>query len=266
MTLAERAGHPTFWRVLGAGERPALAIHCALAHSGAWEGVMARLGDRITLTAFDLPGHGRSGDWDGQTDFARLSVQIAASFVERPLDLIGHSFGAVTALRLAVAAPEAVRTLTLIEPVLFAAVAGTDVAREQHERMEEYDRALAEGRSADAARAFTAQWGTGADWDAMGAESRQALVDRIDLIAASDPALFDDTGRILRANGLEGLDLPVLIIRGDRSPPIIAAVAEALAARMSDVGIATIPGAGHMAPLTHAAQVADLIALNLDRA
>jgi len=266
MPQGVRAGHPTFWRVLGAGERPALAIHCALAHSGAWEGVMGHLSDRITLTAFDLPGHGRSGDWDGQADFARLAVQIAASFVDRPMDLIGHSFGAVTALRLAVAAPEAVRTLTLIEPVLFAAVAGTAVAQEHRARMAGYDRALAEGRREDAAREFTAQWGTGADWRAMPDESRRALVERIHLIAAGDPALYDDTGRILREDGLEALDMPVLIIRCDGSPPIVAAIAEALAARMPDVGVATIPGADHMAPLTHAAQVADLIALNLERA
>lgn len=260
-----RAGHPTFWRVLGSGDRSALAVHCALAHGGIWDAVMAHLGDRVMLTAFDLPGHGRSADWDGAADYARLSVQIAASFVDRPLDLIGHSFGAVTALRLAVAAPEAVRTLTLIEPVLFAAAEGTPELAAHLADMEGYADAMTDGRHADAACAFTQVWGTGVDWSALTAESRGAAAGRMRLIAAGDGALFQDSGRILRPDGLEGLDLPVLIIRGDRSPAVVATVAEALAARMPDVGIATIPGAGHMSPVTHAAQVADLIAVNLDR-
>ena len=39
-----------------------------------------------------------------------------------------------------------------------------------------------------------------------------------------------------------------------------------LAARLPDVGRARVPGAGHMLPITHPHQVAELIGLNLDRA
>jgi pimeloyl-ACP methyl ester carboxylesterase len=76
------------------------------------------------MTAFDLPGHGQSADWDGHGDYGRRTAEVAATFYTEPLHLIGHSFGAVTALRLALAAPEGVRSLTLIEPVLFAAARG----------------------------------------------------------------------------------------------------------------------------------------------
>ena len=79
-----------------------------------WGPVLGELG--LNVTAPDLPSHGRSALWDPQThpDCQKLSTQIVASFIERPVDLIGHSFGAVVALRLAVAAPEAIRSLTLI--------------------------------------------------------------------------------------------------------------------------------------------------------
>ena len=40
----------------------------------------------------------------------------------------------------------------------------------------------------------------------------------------------------------------------------------ALAARLPDVGVAVVPGAGHMVPLTHPTEVAGLVAVNLDRA
>ena len=78
------------------------------------------------MTAFDLPGHGRSADWDGMSDYQFLSTQIAGNFITNPIDVIGHSFGATVALRLAVEQPEKVRYLTLIE-LVFCAVAGQDV-------------------------------------------------------------------------------------------------------------------------------------------
>ncbi len=53
---------------------------------------------------------------------------------------------------------------------------------------------------------------------------------------------------------------------GEDSPPVIPAIADALAARLPDVGRARVPGAGHMLPITHPRQVAELIGLNLDRA
>ena len=55
-----------------------------------------------------------------------ISTQIVGNFITDPIDVIGHSFGATVALRLAVEQPEKVRSLTLIEPVFFA-VAGQDV-------------------------------------------------------------------------------------------------------------------------------------------
>jgi pimeloyl-ACP methyl ester carboxylesterase len=63
--------------------------------------------------------HGKSPDWDGSGDFQDVSVAAALPFLDdAPMDLIGHSFGATLALRLAVAHPDRVRSLTMIEPVL----------------------------------------------------------------------------------------------------------------------------------------------------
>ena len=57
-----------------------------------------------------------------------------------------------------------------------------------------------------------------------------------------------------------------MIIAGERSPAVIHSIAEALASRLPDVGRATVPGAGHVLPLTHPGETAGLIAVNLDRA
>ena len=265
MPLDDRAGHPTFWQVTGHGARPALAIHCSLASSGAWAGVADRLADRLTLTAFDLPGHGKSADWSGEGDYLTLATEIAASFIKAPVDLLGHSFGAVTALNLAIAAPEAIRTLTLVEPVLFAAARGHPEWGEHARKMAAFDAALAAGDAEAAAEAFTRVWGTGVDWDRMSSGSRADIARRIHLVTAGDPALYEDSGGILVPGALETLDMPVLLIRGDRSPAIIERIGEEIAARLPDVGVATVPGAGHMVPITHPDETAGLIGVNLDR-
>lgn len=265
MPFAEHAGHRTFWQVFGTGPRPALAIHCSLASSNAWVAVADRLADQLTMTAPDLPGHGRSAPWTGDGDYLRLAVRIAARFMERPVDLIGHSFGAVVAMRLAIAAPEAVRTLTLIEPVLFAAVRGSAGWAENMALMDRCRAALAAGDRERAAAVFTERWGPGVAWADLPVKERDAIVQRIHLVEAGGPALDADSGRILAEGALESLAMPVLIVCGDRSPPVIAEIAEALAARLPDVGVARVPGAAHMLPITHPAETAGLVAVNLDR-
>ena len=248
----------------GDRDRPALALHCMMGSSAYWGPIAERLEGRIDLRGFDMPGHGRSGPWLPQPqgpDFHTSVTRIAASFIDRPLDLIGHSMGATVALRLAVAAPEAVRSLTLIEPVLFAAAPDADQAA----RDRTVAGHLARGQAEEAARAFLDVWGA-MPFDRLPPAVRRAVTDQVTLVAETDETLTRDRAGILRAGGLEAIDAPVMIVSGQDSPAVIHRIAEALAARLADVGRATVPAAGHMLPLTHTDQTAALIAVNLDRA
>lgn len=256
--------HPRHWP--GDPARPGLALHCMLGSAKVWDAAAAAMAGRLDLRGFDLPGHGRSADWQPQAgvDYHTHVTRLAAAMIDRPLDLIGHSFGATVALRIAVGAPQAVRSLTLIEPVLFAAAPPAIRAAEAaHDAA--LAQALAEGRDTDAARDFVTRWGA-QGWDRLSAPARAAMTRQMRLVADNHAALAQDAHRLLRPGGLEGIDAPVMIVTGADSPAVMAAIAEALAARLPDVGRATVPGAGHMAPLTHPAQVAGLIAANLDRA
>lgn len=256
--------HPRHWP--GDASRPGLALHCLLGSGRAWDGMARQLSGRLDLRGFDLPGHGRSADWlpVPGVDFHTHVTRLAAAMIDRPLDLIGHSFGATVALRIAVGAPQAIRSLTLIEPVLFAAApaAAREAEARSHAAMAQ---ALAEGRDADAARDFVAIWGA-QGWDQLSPPAQAQMARQIRLVADSHAALATDAHAILRPGGLEGIDAPVMIVTGTESPPVMAAIAEALAARLPDVGRATVPQAGHMLPLTHPAQLAGLVAANLDRA
>ncbi len=259
------SGHPTHWQTYGSGDRRALALHCSLAHSGAWAATAGLLSEPLTLTAFDLPGHGKSADWDGTGDYTSLCARVAAGFIDEPVDLIGHSGGAVAALQLAQEMPGAIRSLTLIEPVLFAAARDFPEWDAFVAAMMPYREALAAGERMRAAQDFTGIWGTGTPWEGLDARTQAYMAERIHLIEAGMPGLADDNRGVLAVGGLEGLEMPVMLIIGAESPPVIARIAEEIAARLPDVGLAEVPGAGHLLPVTHPAQVAGLIDVNLSR-
>lgn len=229
-----------------------------------WGPICDRLQGRVSLSGFDMPGHGRSDAWTpgpGLPDFHSAVTRIAAAFIQRPMDLIGHSMGATVALRIAVAAPEAIRSLTLIEPVLFAAAPGS--AQEDLDR--QIAASLAQGRPDKAVRSFLQVWGQ-QPYDSLPAATRRQMDAQIALVASSNRVLHEDSADMLRPGGLESIAAPVMLISGRDSPPVIHDIDAALAARLPDIGRATVPGAGHMLPITHPDEVAGLIAVNLDRA
>jgi len=100
----------------------ALVLHGGLDHGRAWDEICARLSQRHRLIALDLRGHGDSG-WasDGAYDpplYMYDIVQVLRALQAGPITLIGHSMGAVLAMRVAAAFPEFVARMLLIEGVI----------------------------------------------------------------------------------------------------------------------------------------------------
>ena len=256
----------THARTFGQGDRKALAIHCTLAHSGAWRGVGAALADRLTLLAIDLPGHGKSDDWNGQDDLHALCTAAALRHLTAPMDLIGHSFGATVALRLAVEHPHLVRSLTMIEPVFFAAaiVDAPDRMTAHEEEAAPYFEALAEGDTLQAARLFNRLWGDGTKWDDIPEVTRRYMADRMRIVPGQAAAIIKDNAEIMASGALKTAAMPALLLEGAETLDIIRAVHDSLAARLPDVRRVCIAGAGHMSPITHPQAVAQAIGDLLD--
>ena len=243
----------------GTGAQGALMLHCSLASSDAWRGVAGHLGDVLTMRGFDFPSHGKSGEWDGQGDYHTACTKAAVETLQKPAHLIGHSLGATVALRLAVERPDLVKSLVLIEPVYFAAAKAMAAYQAYLNDVEPFAQAMRDGRVEDAARLFTDMWGTGVAWDSLPLEMQRALTAQIHLIPATEGALLDDNAHVISGNAIEGFKCPVLLVEGDKSPPIIPAVNRALAQRMQCATQAIVAGAGHMVPITNADKVAGLI-------
>lgn len=92
-------------------------LHGGGQNAHTWDTVVLRLG--LPALAIDLPGHGHS-DWREDGDYGPPLNALAVEPVIRDLapgaDLVvGMSLGGLTAIRLAVSAPELVRRLVLVD-------------------------------------------------------------------------------------------------------------------------------------------------------
>ena len=251
----------THTRKFGTGTRKAMLIHCSLAHSGAWRGVAAALDADLDMLAFDLPMHGKSGDWDGQGNVHDVATDMAMALLDQPMDLIGHSFGATVALRIAVEHPELVRSLTMIEPVYFAAVYLDDPAamRQHAEINADFEAAFAQGDMHAAAKAFNGRWGGGHVWEDIPEATRDYMAARIHFVPASHAFLGDDSAGLLEPGRFARVSMPTLLLEGDQSPGMTDAINASLAKRIAQATRGVIKGGGHMSPLTHPAEVAEAI-------
>lgn len=251
-------------------DRPVLALHCSLAHAGAWSGLAEAL-HGVTITAMDFEGHGRARDWDRQSDLHADATADAVAMAlaiggGAPIDLFGHSFGGTVALRLAVERPDLVRSLMLVEPVLFAAAkAVQDPAWEPFiADHRDFGAKIVAGDRVGAAAQFHAMWGTGEAFQDLPHRMQDYIRDRIHLIIAPWNVILDDAAGLLSHGRIDAVRVPVLLAEGGASPAIIAAVNGALQARLPQAARVVVKGAGHMLPISHVADLAPAVQRHLD--
>lgn len=260
--LADLA-QPAHVRRLGEGSRPVLALHCTIAHGGAWKGLVRELGQEAAFVAPDMLSHGRSPDWDGHGDFQDRILEIADTQLTEPMDVIGHSFGATVALRLAVERPELVRSAVLIEPVFFAVAQldAPDLVAAHGRAAQPYQEALEAGDAALAARLFNRMWSTedSPRWPQLPESTRAAMIRGVHVVPMVDNALFADRAGLLKPGAMDRARMPIKLLRGTLTHPVIGAINDGLVRRLPNASAATVDGAGHMAPITHAAETAGII-------
>ncbi|SEM43086.1 Pimeloyl-ACP methyl ester carboxylesterase [Luteibacter sp. UNCMF331Sha3.1] len=100
--------------------QPLILLHGWLDNAASFALLAPRLADRFHVIALDLPGHGHAGHLPEGTiyqhvDYARAVLAAADALALPRFHLLGHSLGAGVATMVAVAAPERIRALALIE-------------------------------------------------------------------------------------------------------------------------------------------------------
>jgi pimeloyl-ACP methyl ester carboxylesterase len=108
-------GTPITYRRTGAGP-PLVLVHGAAADRTRWAPVLPALEERFTVYALDRRGRGASGDaptYAIEREFEDIAVVVDT--IGGPVDVLGHSFGALCALEAALRS-DRLRRLVLYEP------------------------------------------------------------------------------------------------------------------------------------------------------
>ena len=126
-----------------------MLLHGVTASAAIWWRVgpaLAATGRRVL--ALDLPGHGQTGHWTGRHRFADMAVDVAAwvraAGVDRPdLQVVGHSYGAVTTAHLPAAGLRPSTLVLLDPPFLPLALMATMVEDADGRTYDDLDEAIA---------------------------------------------------------------------------------------------------------------------------
>lgn len=217
---------------------------------------MDRLATRFHVLAPDTHGAGKGPVWP---EDRALVLEDEVTWLEpvfsragTPFSLVGHSYGGAVALIAAVHQPERVRALALYEPTLFslvdAAYLPPNDADGIRQTVERATTALAAGTRDVAAEHFIDYWMGKGVWQATPLARRGAIEATIVNVHGWGQALFNENTPL---QAFCALEMPVLLMEGDNSPPSARAVVSLLAQTLPNVELLEFEELGHMGPVTH---------------
>lgn len=236
--------------------RPAvLCIHSFAGSARQYRGLAQRLGSQFDVLAADLYGHGDAPGWGEERPF--MLADEAAAFERllpdaQPVHLVGHSYGAAVALRIAAAHRQRVQSMVLYEPAIWGTLAtlcaGEPAALEIEQVRDETMALLARGALAEAAARFIDYWAGPGAWAATPPERRPRLLAAMRSLRDGWQASFAERWS---AADLRSLDIPCLLLTGTRSTAAARRALQLLRGLLPCADVVEFENLGHLGPITH---------------
>jgi pimeloyl-ACP methyl ester carboxylesterase len=226
----------------------------------AWRGVIAALEGRFRTVTTSLPGYGGTRECRTPTDTSMdRQAEIVEAVIRRaggPVHLVGHSYGGLACLDVALCGLVPLMSLTLIEPVTFGLLRqeGELTLYQQFIAMrEDYLRSFENGDK-EAARRVVDYLGGRGSFDALPPRMQEYIVETTPTHVLDIRSGFDTP-----LSAFANILLPSLVVQGERSVPSLLRSAEILSGALANASLRTISAAGHFMTDTHSAEVAQLI-------
>lgn len=241
--MAEVNGARLYYEVAGAGE-PVVLIHGFTLDTRMWDQQFAVFAERYRVLRYDARGFGRS-DLPGALPYSHADdLHVLLAHLDlMPATLIGLSMGGGIAADVAVAYPEAVCALVLVD----AAVGGhvwSAAWQASHALMWE------RGRASDITTARRLWLDHGLFAPAREQPAVAASLERIVGDYSGWHWVNTNPSRGLQPPAMSQIQrvaAPTLVVVGEHDLPDFHACAECLRRDMSDARLVVLPGAGHMA-------------------
>lgn len=252
------------------GTGPTLVLVPGSCSTGAaWRPVMASWNGEFRCVTTSLPGYGGTTERRpcGDPAIAHLAeaVERAVREAGEPVHLVGHSFGGLVSLAVAMRKLVRVASIAMLEPPAIELLLerGEDDHYRAFGRMTEHYVAAFNSGERDAIAAmidFYGGAGTFASWPARVREYAVATT------AVNITDWASAYGFSLSAHALSRLDIPALVVCGETSHPAMRKICALVGGCISGAGHATVDGAAHFMIATHASEVARLVAEQVRRA
>lgn len=233
-------------------------LHSSLSSSSQWRTLETKLAEDFLTINIDLLGYGSApqveepDSYTLDTEYKRIMEAISNVIADRPFHLVGHSLGGANALKIAVQNPNKILSLSMYEPVAFHLLEQGTLARQQ---VVEFSALIESSTNEQAARCFTDTWNGKGFFDNLPVKVRQLMMNDIDKVNLDFVGLLSENYTL---DACAKLLCPVLLMHGSHSPPISGEVIKRLLSVLPNVNECEIQ-AGHMAPISHADEVANII-------
>jgi lipase len=247
----------------GAGV-PVVFLHSGVGSAGEWKQVFSLWPQGYRLIAIDAYREGTGLPVAARRSLDDYADQVyaVADHVGTPVSLVGFSWGGATALRVAAAAPEVVDSLAVVEPeaygllrtqdaAAYAEICGLRDSWRAHVRAGRWYKAFEEFVDFYNGRGSFARWP--ADRRAAFLDEQRARGDLWDV-------LFDAP---LTGAALATVTVPVHVVEGSATSAVDHAICDVVRRHVPHARHSVIAGAGHMMPLTHAAELTRILVAGL---
>lgn len=226
-----RKAHDAHPFVVTASREKVVLLHSALGDSRLWRRQRAVLDGPFDVVAPDLPGWG-----DSPVPMEPFSY-VEAVAAELPAALVGNSFGGVVALRTALAHPRRVSKLALVG----SGFPAWDWTEEMRDYFAAEEAAFDAGDLDGATEINLSFWVAPEHHDEVRPQQRRSLELQT---AHEEPELIWP-----EQAPLSSLDMPTLVVVGDRDKGDFQAIARHLAEEIPGAELAIVAGAGHLVGL-----------------
>ena len=261
-------GRPIYFFQEGTGP-PLLYVHASTDSAEGARGMFEWLRHRFRCIALDRVGYRRSGALDRLTTVEEQVEAIAAvhnACTPEPAWVFGHSAGGNWAVAYALAHPERVRGLVLMEPAFYAAVPASSRSPGLATMIESVGPLFLAGQLHKAVTQF---------WSVLHPElSPEALAERVasflspkhkarwESMATEQPLVSSWTPTPAE---WARIPQPALVLEGDRTGEVLRSIAARVAELLPRGELVTLEGLDHMAPRDAPEVVAQRVIEFIDR-
>jgi pimeloyl-ACP methyl ester carboxylesterase len=256
-------GTPLTYDLSGNGE-PLVLIHGSWGERQTWGLVITALAESFRVISYDRRGHGESSaspDIGTVHDDVADVVAVIDELADGRAHLVGNSYGACIALRMAAAHPERLARMVCHEPpmlgVLEADDDGKPIADEERRKLGEVRQRLERGDYADAAEYFVERvaFGPGA-WSELPPPLQQMFVKHAPTFLGE---LRDGDALGADLESLRQLKTPILLTHSPDSPAFFAPIVERLAILLPNARRRLLSDIGHVPHMTHPDEYAPVV-------